>query len=217
MVYKENVIGYFNRVDGEIIKCDEPLPADIELAFEEFRNKYSVDYYISDWADDDSDAGWGYCYDNSYGLYREPCRDELIIENGEIWGLCFRKSYYDTVCISLDDAGAELYSNGHNTRRYGDSTRWTLIKEVPYLKAKYIYVIIEEKDGKRAFVASDFPLGIVKACVKKIGIEDTRGHYDGRARLWLELTDEAAENIDSVIDILEALENIRVAIPVKKY
>ena len=210
-------MGYFKRIEGEIVNCDEALPADIEAVFEGIRENYSVEYRVSDWADDDTDSGMGYCYDNSFRYYREPYRDELIIEDGRPWGFCFRKSYYDTIYIALSDAGSSVDKYGHNTRRYGDSTSWTLVKESSPLKARYIYAVVDEKNEKKKFIATDFPAGLIKGCVKRIGIEDKRGHYDGSVRLWLELTDKAAKDIDATLGALRKLDKVRCAVPVKKY
>lgn len=211
-------MSYFKKNGEEIILCNgESVPVEIEEEYRDIRNGYSVKYDVVDWADDDTDSGMGYCYDNSYSIYREPFRSEIVVENGKIWGFCFKKDYYDTICIALSDAGTTQTVFGHNSGRYGHSTRWTLVREDDPLAAKYAYVIIDEADRKKKFTSANFPKGIVGRCVKTVGIEDSRGHYDGRMRAWLELTDEASKDIDAAIDSLRSFKKISCAIPAKKY
>jgi len=45
-----------------------------------------IGYNLVDWANDNTDWGVGYDYDNSYQVLREPLRCELVIRDGVFFG-----------------------------------------------------------------------------------------------------------------------------------
>lgn len=95
---------------------------DFEAIYAYARQKYAIDYDLSDWADDDTDSGWGYDYFNSYEVLREPERDELVVRDGRLYGFQVAKGKM------LVPGEVERAYEGSITKRYGDQQVWRLLR-----------------------------------------------------------------------------------------
>lgn len=186
----------------------DTLPPAIEELYAHVRQAYSIELDLTDWADDDTDAGWGYCYDNSYSVVREPLRSELVVGmDGELYGLCVTDN------LVLVPGAKEQVSKGHYHPRYGDSYTWKLLVEETPSPADHVFLpYYPSPDSQHEFTPSEFPSGVVEAVHRKINVENSRGHFDNRARLTLKLTPAAMADPDGTLaafDCLAVLARVR--------
>ena len=194
---------YFEIENAKLcLKETETLPKDIELLYQSVRKQYTIEYHATDWADDDSDAGRGYCYDNSYSFSREPAREEMVIENGALAGF-----YVGAVGRELQNSqilplkqGASVSTGGSHTSRYGSGQSWVLqIEEAP-AHSGYVYLVyVPHEDKNKNFLPADFSEELVEAVAHQCFIEDSRGHFNGASRFTLKLTAAATQDPDRVL------------------
>lgn len=195
----------------------DELPVAIEEIYQNARRAYTLDFHLSDWADDDSDSGWGYCYDNSYGMKREPVRHNLVIQDGELAGFfvgSITPAMYTDGYVLEDSFAKEnflaisgktsLYKNRQPySNRYGDSISWKLLVEEYPRPAEYVYLVrVKQADRDHKFTAEEFCKELIEDVVSTSYIEDTRGHFDGAYRVKLKLTPKGIAEPDHVCDVL---------------
>jgi len=207
-------MNYFILVNDELICQDvEILPQELEDLYREIRSKYVIKYYRSDWADDDRDSGMGYCYSNSYTIYREPQRRELVISDGNLVG--FYVGYSDDIRIEnkptkkfflkLEDH-AEIYYSGTYSRFYDDSETWELIivgNPTPFEYASLLWV--RNENPNHNFIPADFDDQLVEDVCNWDKYEDNYGHFDNAYRVKVKLTAEGVKDPDLVLQRLKAL------------
>lgn len=204
---------HFAMNDDQLERVDvETLPEDLENLYHDIRKKYTIVYSHSDWADDDRDAGMGYCYDNSYEVRREPARKELLVKDGEFVG--FYVSYLDNFNFKQElktgnilplEHGASVYHRGTYSQFYGDSKCWELIIQEDPVAAEYVFLRrVNEENRERNFVPADFDAELVASIEKCYTIEDSYGHFADAFRLKLKLTAEGIANPDRVLEVLDA-------------
>lgn len=210
---------YYFTLQGEDLKLNlvEQLPAEIEELYCEARQKYTIDYHLSDWADDDGDSGMGYCYDNSYGMKREPSRRELVIKDGVLVGFYVGrilpymledgfiihpkdvKQYF----LSLPDNNMLFYDRQPYSKRYSSYESWEVLTEPsPHICEYAFLTYVAQKDRDYLFTAADFSEELVEAVVKQIYIEDSRGHFNDAFRVKLKLKPAAGKHPDRVLNEL---------------
>lgn len=194
---------YFMKEEAGLQRIEtETFPAELEQLYQQVRQKYTIQYEVFDWADDDSDAGWGYCYDNSYSFSREPQREEMIVQNGQLIGFYvgpIRRELSDDQILFLRQ-DEQVYIRGTCTSRYGSSWNWVLkIEETP-APCEYVFLMnVEHKDKDKRFLPTDFSEDLVEAVVWQCFIEDNRGHFDDASRFKLKLTPTAIQDPDGVL------------------
>lgn len=174
---------------GKIVKnFVETWSEEFEKLYSMVRVKYTIIYHHSDWADGDFYEGWGDDYDNSYTLYREPERKELLLKDGELYG--FVTNSVNCPLIITDPKSYDPPLIGWDS--------WTLSDESSL--SRYLWIPRLEADSEKyEFSADDFPKGFVKAVVKQIGKEDSKGFFDGSFDVTIELTDNAIANPDATL------------------
>lgn len=198
---------YLIKKDGELYWQEtEVFPEKLESLYQSIRGKYTVEYRSIDWSDDDSDAGRGYCYDNSYSYGREPYREEMIIENDELVGFYVgsskREPNKDHILPLKQDVA--VYSGHSSSSRYAFYQSWVLkIEETP-APAGYVFLTrVSHEDKNKVFSPADFSEELVEAVTYRCFIEDSRGHFNGASRLKLKLTPAAIQNPDHVLDFFQ--------------
>ena len=157
---------------------------------------YTIEKEVIDWAKDNSDAGWGYDYDNSYTEILVPMPDQLIIQNGELTG--FRVSGRETHILEIN--GCRKALEGYSSDSWGDERRWNLIVEEEPNPPRFISVCMKMEDADM-IESQEYPLHLFLK--KKVAVrahEDTRGFLTEFGTVTFELTDRGMENP------LEALE-----------
>lgn len=186
---------YFTIKNGVVVKQEaDALPSEVEAIYAEARKRYIIDHDIVDWEDDDTDQGTGYDYDESYRVLREPKRSEVVIRNGELHGF---KVHFDHVLVPGENVRAR---KGYIAERHGHLTTWTLVEEDTPCPADHICLLsVPSPDENHEFSPSDFPKGTVETVVEKVNHQDTRGWFDGRARLVLKLSPEAVAKPDETL------------------
>lgn len=171
---------------------------------------------MSDWADDDTDSGMGYCYDNSYGMKREPFRREMVIKDGALAGFFVGRApaymIKDGGILSPEDKKAhflELHDSKifddrqPYSKRYGYSERWEVIEEKEQKFCEYVFLLfVKQEDRNYRFTAADFSEELVEEVVQQICIEDSRGHFNEAFRVKLKLKPEASKQPDLVLEVL---------------
>lgn len=202
-----DTVHYFVKKDAKLcLKEVESLPKDLESLYQLVREKYTIEYRLSDWADDDSDAGWGYCYDNSYSFCREPYREEMIIDNGELVGFyvgSIKQDLTNSQILPLKQ-GAEVYIGGTYSPRYNSSQKWALKIEDDPAPSGYVFLIyVSHEEKNKHFLPADFSEELVETVEWQCFIEDSRGHFDGASRFKLKLTSAAMQNPDRVLAYFE--------------
>lgn len=209
---------YFTLEDGEMkLNAVEKLPAEIEAIYWEARQAYTIDYQLSDWADDDGDSGMGYCYDNSYGMRREPFRREMVIKDGVLAGFYVgRIPAYMTKegsVLSPEDKkahflelhdGKEIFDDRQPySKRYSYSECWKVMEEKERKLCEYVFLLlVEQTDRDYRFTAADFSEELVEEVVKQIYIEDSSGHFNEAFRVKLKLKPVASKQPDRVLEEL---------------
>ena len=199
-------------VENEELKLvnTEKLPADLEELYQKIRKLYVIQYIRSDWASDTSDNGMGYDYDNSYEIFREPERREMVIKDGKLVGLYV--GFSDD--IRLEHEATEKYllklekdakiCQGKNSVCYGDSKTWMLhINEeaLPLESVCLFWVKAEDRD--HIFEVEEFDCKYIESVSDKCSWEDSDGYFNGAFRVTLKLTKEGIENPDSVLQALQ--------------
>ena len=186
---------YYIYENGSVAAQEvDVLPQAVEEIYAYVRQKYIIEYDYTDWADDDTDSGWGYDYDNSFSILYEPKRRELVIRDGALYGFRVHENKI------LVPGETTLAMEGSIRKRYGDQRSWTLIEEEHPAPADHVFLPrVESPDKDYEFSPADFPAGLVEDVVEKINVQDTRGHFDGRVRLTLKLTPEAVADPDGTL------------------
>ena len=180
---------------------DGLVPVEYETASEEVKRKiadaqkaFTIYEHYYDWADDDTDWGMGYDYDNSFEVYLEPTVSETVVENGTVIGFLPDGAKQ----ILLID-GERTIDQREITNRYGSGSLWKLIEDEPPAPGRILCFTINENDSNRVFTPEDFPDGLVESVVKKEIICDNRGYYDNRLKIWVLLTEQAMEDREKAI------------------
>ena len=186
---------YYIVEDNAIVKQEvDALPVEVEEIYAKARQKYVIDHDVVDWEDDDTDQGTGYDYDESFRVLREPRRSELVISDGKLYGF---KVHFNHVLVPGENVQAR---EGHITERHGHLTTWRLIEEDEPCPADRICLLSVPSPGEEhVFSPADFPAGVVDSVVEKVNRQDTRGWFDGRARLALKLSPEAVSKPDETL------------------
>ena len=205
---------YLIQTDGKLFLQEADIfPEELEALYRTVREKYTIEYRSVDWSDDDSDAGRGYCYDNSYSFCREPYREEMIIENGELVGFYVgsskREPNKDHILPLKQDAA--VYSGHSSSSRYAFYQSWVLKIEENPTPSGYVFLTrVSHEDKHKEFSPADFSEELVEAVTYRCFIEDSRGHFDGASRLKLKLTPAAIQNPDHVLNFFQKYRSVMV-------
>ena len=192
-------MSYFVMKNEELIlEKTESLPLDLEQLYQKIRKMYVIEYYCYDWAEDTGDAGMGYDYDNSYEIFREPERREMVVQDGKLVGFYVgfsgnthleqqaSKEYF----LKLEH-NSEIYHGGSSSNRYGNSKKWVLnIKEEPSPLEQVCLFWVNEEDREHMFTPEEFDSKFVEAVLDKCRWQDNYGRFDGAFRVTLKLTNE---------------------------
>ena len=202
-------MNYFSIEGDAIVKQEvEALPAEVEEIYALARRRYVIDYDVVDWEDDDTDQGTGYDYDESFRVLREPKRSELVIRDGKLYGF---KVHFNHVLIPGENAQAR---EGAITKRHGHLTTWRLVEEDEPRPADHICLLsVPSPDANHEFRPADFSAGTVDAVIEKVNRQDTRGWFDGRARLVLKLSPEAVAKPDETLAAFAEFQPMLVKMP----
>lgn len=204
---------YFIMENDVLVRQEvDALPPELEELYQNLRKKYTIDFDLTDWADDDRDAGMGYCYSNSYHIYREPLRQELVLKDGRLAG--FYVGFLEGTALEWNGAtekyllklenGARVYERGTYSNFYGRSKAWTLIaEEEPVLKDHVFLSYVAEEDRNHDFQPRDFDETFIESVQKVWIIEDNYGRFNGAFRMWLKLTENGIANPDQVLEVLK--------------
>ncbi len=196
---------YYTKRKKELTEIEvKTLPKEVEELYQRIRTKYVIEYFRSDWADDDRDAGMGYCYDNSYEIFREPQRNELVLDSdGELCGFCVKEGIgSDDFFLKLEN-GAKIYESNTSSSFYGDSESWTLRIEENPAPFEYVFIPrIKETNSKKIFKASDFDKKLVEYVYNWNGYEDNRGRFNNAYRVILKLSKKGIKDPDLVLEKL---------------
>ena len=204
---------YFELIDGELVRQDvEAFPQELEEMYGEVRQKYTIDYWRADSADDDSDAGRGCCYSNTYHILREPLRQEMVLEDGKLAGFYIgyaggthleRDQYTKKFFLELVN-GAEKLEDYNHSRYYNNFRSWKLVIEETPAPKDYVFLNhVTEPDPKRQFVPEDFDGELIAAVEKQQKWEDSCGDFNGGFYLMLKLTEAGTAAPDRVLEVLE--------------
>ena len=225
-MYRTNYIdeefnmSYYVMENEELILVNtKELPIDLEKLYQEIRKMYLIKYFCSDWANDTSDNGMGYDYNNSYEVFREPERREMIILDGKLVG--FYVGFSNN--IQLENKATEKYllklengakiCQGTSSTRYGNSKTWVLhIKEESAPLDSVCLLWVEEEDREHTFTAEEFDCKYIHSVLDKCKWENSNGYFDGAFRVTFKLTREGTENPDAVLQALKKYKPILVKV-----
>lgn len=211
-------MSYFLMENEELkLVNTEKLPADLEELYLKIRKLYTIQYSRSDWANDTSDNGMGYDYDNSYEIFREPARREMVIQDDKLIG--FYVGFSDDIQLEYKATGkyfltlekdAKIYQ-GTSSTRYGNSKTWILhINEDTSPLECVCLFWVEAEDREHTFKPEEFDCKYIESVLAKCKWEDSYGYFDGAFRVTLKLTKEGTENPDSVLQALQRYKPILV-------
>jgi len=204
---------YFELIDGELIRHDvEVFPQEMEEMYAEVRQKFTIDYWRADSADDDSDAGYGYCYSNTYHILREPLRQEMVLEDGKLAG--FYIGYVGGIHLEQDQHtkkyllelvnGAEKFERYTYSRYCNNFRSWELIIEDTPVPKDYVFLNhVLETDPNRQFVPEDFDGKLIASVEKQQKWEDSRGDFNNGFYVTLKLTEAGCACPDRVLEVLK--------------
>ena len=204
-------MSYFIMENDELLQVKaESLPVELEELYQQVRKMYIIKYMCSDWANDTSDNGMGYDYDNSYEFFREPERREMIIQNGKLVG--FYVGFSND--IQLEKVATEKYilklendakiHQGTSSTRYGNSETWLLqINEEAEQLGNVCLLWVEADDREHTFTPEEFDCKYIDSVVSKFKWEDSNGYFNGAFRVTLKLTKEGVGNPDAVLQDLQ--------------
>jgi len=203
-------MSYFVIENDELVQVQtENLPVELEELYQQVRKMYIIQYNCSDWANDTSDNGMGYDYDNSYEVFREPERREMVVHNGKLIGfyvgfsnnILLESKATEKYLLKLEN-GAEI-CHGTSSTRYGNSKTWVLhIKEEAAQLESICLLWVEEEDREHTFTPEEFDCKYIDSVLGKCRWENSSGYFDGAFRVTLKLTKEGAENPDAVLQEL---------------
>lgn len=211
-------MSYFTLENEELVLVDsEHLPDELEELYQQIRKKYMIRYTCSDWASDTGDAGMGYDYDNSYDIFREPARREMVIRDGKLVG--FYVGFSDDIKLERQatkeyflklEKDAKIHC-GTSSPRYGNSKTWTLCIKDQAAPLEYVCLFwVREQDKEHVFTPSEFGCDLVEAISHKSKWEDSYGRFDGAFRVTLKLTAEGVKDPDAVLQAMLAYKPILV-------
>ncbi len=204
---------YFELIDGELIRHDvEVFPQEMEEMYAEVRQKFTIDYWRADSADDDSDAGRGYCYSNTYHILREPLRQDMVMEGGKLAG--FYIGYAAGIHLVPDQYtkkyflellnGADKVEDYNHSRYYNNFRSWKLIiEEIPAPKDYVFLNHVTETDPEKQFVPEDFDGELIASVEKQQKWEDSRGDFNEGFYVTLKLTETGIADPDRVLEVLK--------------
>lgn len=201
---------YHEIIDGKTVTHEvESLPPEIEAFYAEVRQKYTIRYERIDWADDDTDAGMGYDYDNSYSFFGAPTRHELVLKDGALYGFWvgFNSYYpgYSKPEMLIPGEIEEVTRSSGYSSKYGNSTSWKLITETVPAPCQYCYLLeYPHQNRDDVITAADFAGDWVEEVVWRDYIQDHRGHFDNASRLKVKLTAKGIANPDDALKALAA-------------
>lgn len=204
-------MSYFIMENEELVQVKtENMPAELEELYQKVRKMYVIQFCRSDWAEDTGDNGMGYDYNNSYEIFREPERREIVIQDNMLVG--FYVGFSDD--IQLEHTATKKYflklekdakiHQGSSSVRYGNSKTWTLhINEEPLPLECVCLFWAEAEDREHTFTPEEFDCKYIEAVLSKSKWEDSNGYFNGAFRVILRLTKEGAENPDAVLQDLK--------------
>lgn len=201
-------MSYYVMENDELILVEtKDLPEELEKLYREIRRMYIIEFSCSDWAEDTGDAGMGYDYDNSYELFREPQRKEMVVRDGRLVGFYvgyqLESNATKKYLLSLEQ-GAKIRHGGPASPRYGNSKKWVLnIKDEPAPLDYVCLMWVDEDEREHTFTPEEFECKYVRSVLKEYRWQDSYGRFDGAFRVVLELTKEGAQNPDEVLKALE--------------
>ena len=211
-------MSYFIMENEELVQVKtESLPVELEELYQQVRKMYVIQYKCSDWASDTSDNGMGYDYDNSYEVFREPERREMIIQDGKLIGfyvgfsnnIQLESKATEKYLLKLEN-GAEIYQ-GSSSTRYGNSKTWVLhINEKAECLESVCLLWVEAEDKEHTFTPKEFDCKYIDSILGKYKWEDSNGYFNGAFRVTVRLTKEGAENPDAVLKELQTYRPILV-------
>lgn len=204
-------MSYFMIENEELVQVQtEKLPVELEKLYQQVRKMYIIQYNCWDWANDTSDNGMGYDYDNSYEVFREPERREMIVRDDELIGfyvgfsnnIQLENKATEKYFLKLEN-GAEIH-HGTSSTRYGNSKTWVLhIKEEAVQSEDICLLWVEAEDKEHIFTPEEFDCKYIDSVLGKSKWENSNGYFDGAFRVTLKLTREGAENPDAVLQELQ--------------
>jgi len=211
-------MSYFIIENEELVQVKaESLPVELEELYQQIRKMYVIQYKCFDWASDTSDNGMGYDYDNSYEVFREPQRREMVIQDNRLVG--FYVGFSDD--IQLENKATEKYflklengdeiHQGTSSTRYGNSKTWILCTNEEAVQLGNICLMWVESDNREhTFTPEEFDCKYIDSVLGKCKWEDSNGYFAGAFRVTLKLTEEGAENPDAVLKELQMYKPILV-------
>lgn len=204
---------YFELIEGKLIRRDvEVFPQELEELYREVRQKYTIDHWRADSADDTSDAGYGYCYSNTFHIKREPLRHEMVLEDGKLVG--FYVGYVNEIHLERDQYtkkfflelvnGAEVLEIYSHSRYANNFRSWNMIiEETPAPKDGLFLMHVAEEDPKRQFMPADFDAELIASVEKQQKWEDSCGDFNGGFYLTLKLSEAGIADPDRVLKVLK--------------
>lgn len=201
-------MSYYIMENEEVVPVEtEALPLEIEKLYQEIRKKYLIEYHRNDWANDTGDSGMGYDYSNSYKLFREPYRNEIVIHDGKLVGFYVGNFEHGKPVMNRFlklEQGASAYHSIYSSNRYNDSEFWELnIKEKPAPLDKVCLLSVKEEVKEHNFTPEEFKCKFIESVLDQSWWEDSYGGFNGSFKVIIKLTEEGIENPDSVLQELE--------------
>ena len=201
---------YYELVNGEYLSREfDQAPPELQGLLTDAKYSLVIEYHSIDRADDNSDAGMGYDYSNSYYLYLEPDIERMIVSDGRLYAyMCDPQRRQLLPMIP----GERLEDWHYCSPRYKDGVIWRVLADP------------ERRTGRIGFIpvisgepsSFGFPEGLVGEVLRKLPWEDQRGYPTGRYQVWVSLTDKAMEDRESALRLIAESAGVK-PIPAVKY
>lgn len=204
---------HYFTLDGEKLLCHavNTLPAELEAMFQSIRTKYTISYYVSQWEDEMTAPGQGLNYNNSYGYDREPCRSELVLQNGLLLGFYVGDDFQNPdpqYILSVSNPFIRI----EDKNRSACYQRWELIVEPNSSPSEYVFLTrVCRQNENHQFSVDEFPVEIaesISGC--PFFLEDSSGQFSGVFCLTLKLNCRAINDPDHVLEKLSVYHPILV-------
>lgn len=203
---------HYFTLDGEKLLCHgvNTLPAELEAMFQSLRTKYTVSYYVSEWEDEMTAPGQGLDYNNSYGYYREPFRNELVLQNGAFFGFYVGDDFQNPnpqYLLSVSNSFILI----EDENRMACYHRWELLVEPDPSPSEYVFLArVYRQDENHIFTVDEFPDGIAESVSDSFFLEDSTGQFRGVFCVTLKLSRWAAADPDAVLKKLQEYDPVLV-------